>query len=43
MIYPDSAKLGAAERLSAGGGFRKYFRLESAVDYYDREMPPEPA
>jgi uncharacterized cupin superfamily protein len=43
VIYPDSAKLGAAERLSAGGGFRKYFRLESAVDYYDRETPPEPA
>jgi uncharacterized cupin superfamily protein len=40
VIYPDSAKLGAAERLPAGGGFRKYFRLDSEVDYYDRETPP---
>lgn len=40
VIYPDSNKLGAAERLPDGGGFRKYFRLESEVDYYDREAPP---
>jgi uncharacterized cupin superfamily protein len=40
VVYPDSQKLGAAERLPAGGGFRKYFRLESEVDYYDRETPP---
>ena len=40
VIYPDSQKLGAAERLPDGGGFRKYFRLESEVDYYDRESPP---
>ena len=40
VIYPDSQKLGAAERLPTGGGFRKYFRLESEVDYYDREAPP---
>ncbi|HEX4521398.1 MAG TPA: cupin domain-containing protein [Gaiellaceae bacterium] len=42
VVYPDSQKLGAAERLPAGGGFRKYFRLESEVDYYDRETPPCP-
>jgi uncharacterized cupin superfamily protein len=40
VVYPDSRKLGAAERLPAGGGFRKYFRLDSEVDYYDRETPP---
>lgn len=41
IVYPDSGKLGAAERLPSGGGVRKWFRLEDAVDYYDGERPPE--
>ena len=40
VIYPDSGKLGAAERPPHGGGLRKTFRLEDAVDYYDGEKPP---
>ena len=34
-------KLGAFERLPAGGGLRAMFRTEDAVDYYDGEQPPE--
>lgn len=40
VVYPDSGKLGAAERLATGGGVRKWFRLDDAVDYYDGEHPP---
>lgn len=40
VLYPDSGKVGAAERLPSGGGFRKLFRLEDEVDYYDGEQPP---
>lgn len=40
VVYPDSGKLGAAERLPTGGGVRKWFRLDDAVDYYDGEDPP---
>jgi len=40
VLYPDSGKVGAAERLPEGGGFRKFFRLEAAADYYDGETPP---
>ncbi|MEX1141110.1 MAG: cupin domain-containing protein [Thermoleophilaceae bacterium] len=40
VVYPDSNKLGAAERLPTGGGVRKWFRLDDAVDYYDGEQPP---
>lgn len=40
VIYPDSAKLGAYERLPEGGGVRALFRLADAVDYYDGEHPP---
>ncbi len=42
VIYPDSAKLGAYERLPGGGGLRKLFRLGDAVDYYEGERPPDP-
>jgi uncharacterized cupin superfamily protein len=38
VLYPDSGKVGAAERLP--GGFRKFFRIADAVDYYDGENPP---
>jgi uncharacterized cupin superfamily protein len=40
VFYPDSNKLGATERLPRGGGLRAFFRLEDAVDYWDREIPP---
>jgi uncharacterized cupin superfamily protein len=40
VLYPDSGKLGAAERLPRGGGLRRFFRLSDDVDYYDGEHPP---
>ena len=40
VLYLDSGKVGAAERLPSGGGFRKFFRIADAVDYYDGEQPP---
>lgn len=40
VIYPDSEKLGAFERLSQGGGLWTMFRLADAVDYYEGERPP---
>ena len=40
VLYPDSGKVGAAERAPSGGGFRKLFRIAEAVDYYDGEQHP---
>jgi uncharacterized cupin superfamily protein len=40
VIYPDSGKLGAFERLPRGGGLDSMFRVADAVDYYDGEEPP---
>ncbi len=40
VLYPDSGKLGAAERLRSGEGLRAVFRLADAVDYYEGELPP---
>lgn len=40
VCYPDSGKLGAFERLPAGGGLRAMFRRSDAVDYYEGERPP---
>jgi len=40
VVYPDSGKVGAFARLPAGGGLRKMFRMEDAVEYHDREQPP---
>jgi uncharacterized cupin superfamily protein len=40
VIYPDSGKLGAFERLPDGGGLRTMFRMDDVVDYYDGEQPP---
>jgi uncharacterized cupin superfamily protein len=40
VIYPDSGKLGAFERLPDGGGLRALFRLADTVDYHDGEQPP---
>jgi uncharacterized cupin superfamily protein len=41
VMYVDSAKLGAFERLPDGGGLRKLFRVADEVDYYEGERPPE--
>ena len=41
VLYPDSGKLGASERLPRGGGLRSFFRLDDAVDYYEGEVTPE--
>jgi uncharacterized cupin superfamily protein len=40
VIYPDSGKLGAFERLPEGGGLRAMFKLSEHCDYYDGEQPP---
>lgn len=40
LLYPDSGKLGAVERLPKGGGLRKFFRLSDDVSGYDGEQPP---
>jgi uncharacterized cupin superfamily protein len=40
VIYPDSNKLGAFERLPDGGGLRAMFRLGDTVDYHEGEQPP---
>jgi uncharacterized cupin superfamily protein len=40
VVYADSNKLGAYERLPEGGGMRALFRLEDTVDYYEGESPP---
>jgi uncharacterized cupin superfamily protein len=40
VIYPDSGKLGAYERLPDGSGLRALFRLDDTVDYHDGEQPP---
>lgn len=41
VIYPDSGKLGAFERLPDGGGLRAMFRMDDTVDYHDGEQPPD--
>ena len=41
VVYPDSAKVGAFERLAQGGGLQAMFRAADSVDYYDGELPPE--
>jgi uncharacterized cupin superfamily protein len=43
VIYPDSGKLGAFERLPRGGGLRAMFRLADTVDYHEGEQPPPAA
>jgi uncharacterized cupin superfamily protein len=40
VLYPDSNKIGASERLPRGGGLRTFFRLEDQVEYWDGELPP---
>jgi uncharacterized cupin superfamily protein len=41
VIYPDSGKLGAFERVPEGGGLYKLFRLDDEVDYWEGESPPD--
>ena len=41
VVYPDSGKVGACERLPQGGGLQAMFREADAVDYYDGESVPE--
>jgi uncharacterized cupin superfamily protein len=40
VLQLDSGKVGAFERLPAGGGLRLWFHREDQVDYYDGESPP---
>jgi len=42
-VYPDSGKIGVAERRPDGGGFREFHRLTDAVDYWEGESPPDMA
>lgn len=39
VVYPDSNKIGVAERLPGDGGLREFYRREDDVDYWDREPP----
>ncbi|HEY2141272.1 MAG TPA: cupin domain-containing protein [Solirubrobacteraceae bacterium] len=41
VIYPDSGKLGAFERLPQGGGLRTMFRMADTVEYHEGEHPPD--
>ena len=42
VVYPDSNKLGAAERRPAGGGLHAFFDIDTEVDYWKGETAPEP-
>lgn len=42
VIYPDSDKLGAAERRPDGGGVWELYRRGDRVGYWDGEVPPTP-
>lgn len=39
VIYPDSNKLSAAERLPKSDGRKHFFRLDDEVDYWEGETP----
>lgn len=43
VIYPDSGKIGAFERLPQGGGLYALFPASDSVDYFEGEKPPPPA
>jgi uncharacterized cupin superfamily protein len=40
VVYPDSQKVATFERRADGGGIRKMFRIDDAVDYYEGETAP---
>jgi uncharacterized cupin superfamily protein len=42
VVYPDSGKVGACERLPDQNGFWEIFRIADAVDYHEGEVPPAP-
>jgi uncharacterized cupin superfamily protein len=42
VVYPDSGKVSAAQRLPQGSGLQAMFRCADTVDYYDGESPPQP-
>jgi uncharacterized cupin superfamily protein len=42
VVYPDSNKICASQRLPEGGGLHTFFDLDSQVDYWKGESPPEP-
>jgi uncharacterized cupin superfamily protein len=42
VLYPDSGKIGAAERRVDGSGLRLFFRTADDVDYWLDETPPRP-
>lgn len=41
VVYPDSNKICAAERLPEGGGLHTFFDLDDQVDYWKGESAPE--
>lgn len=41
VIYPDSHKIAAAERRRGTQGLHAVFRMDSTVDYYTDEVPPQ--
>ena len=41
VVYPDSGKLSASERLPEGGGLHTFFDLDSQVGYWEGESAPE--
>jgi uncharacterized cupin superfamily protein len=42
VVYPDSGKIAACERLPDRAGLWEIFRLADAVGYHDGERPPAP-
>jgi uncharacterized cupin superfamily protein len=41
VVYPDSNKICAAERLPEGGGLHTFFDLDDQVEYWKGESAPE--
>jgi hypothetical protein len=41
VVYPDSDKIGTAERLPEGGGLHHFFDRDSQVDYWKDESAPD--
>ena len=41
VIYPDSNKISASERLPEGGGLHTFFDLGTEVGYWEGETPPQ--
>jgi len=40
VVYPDSGKMGAGERLPRSDGMWAFFRRGDEVDYWEGESPP---